>query len=404
MLAELTLGLEKLAADPSIAANWGRCGLVCNQASLTASYLPAWKVLQEVLGSRLVALFGPQHGFAGTAQDNMIETRHARHLATGLPVFSLYSETREPTLDMLQGLDTLVIDLQIVGCRIYTWKSTIAACLRAAKRFGRRVVVLDRINPLGGVDIEGRVLDDDAHSFVGEYPLPMRHGLTAGEAAQFFNASIGAELEVVPLSGWEPSRLATDYYAPAKRAWVLTSPNLPTLDPVFVYPGTVLLEGTNISEGRGTGLPFQLIGAPYIKDSAAFIARVQALCAGQTPGLYLRPAAFEPTAQKHQGQVCNGLQLHVEDPRRVRSFRLTLAMIRASLELSAQGFTWKSPPYEYDHVTLPIKLIIGSQIADQQIEKSSFSVEDDFWRAGITRYIEQIKPYLLYQRVMRDVT
>lgn len=404
MQAGLLLGLEKLAAHPHLAANWGRCGLVCNQASLTAGYVPAWHVLREILGSRLVALFGPQHGFAGTAQDNMIETRHARHLATGLPVYSLYSETREPTLEMLANVDTLVIDLQIVGCRIYTWKSTIAACIRAAKKYGRRVVVLDRINPLGGVNLEGRVLDDNAHSFVGEFPLPMRHGLTAGEAALFFNASIGAELEVIQLSGWDPVRLATDYYGPRVRPWVVTSPNLPTIDPVFVYPGTVILEGTNISEGRGTGLPFQLIGAPYIADSDGFIARVRDLCGDSTPGLYLRPASFEPTSQKHQGRLCNGIQLHVEDPALIRSFRLTLAIIRASLEIAHNDFRWKDPPYEYDHVTLPIKLIIGSQIADKCFEKNDFSVEDGFWRDGIAQYIDKIKPFLLYKRMMRDVT
>ena len=334
----------------------------------------------------------------------MIETGHTRHLATGLPVYSLYSETREPTEAMLESVDTLLVDLQILGCRIYTWKSTIAACLRAAKKYGRRVVVFDRPNPLGGVHLEGRTLDEDAHSFVGEFPIPMRHGLTAGEAALFFNASIGAELEVIALSGWDPKLLADSYFGIKRRPWVLTSPNLPTLAPVFVYSGTVMLEGTNISEGRGTGLPFQLIGAPYIQDSDRLITRIYELCDGDIPGLVLRAAAFEPTSQKHQGQVCNGLQLHVENPDSVRSFRLTLAMIRAFLELSEGGFAWKDPPYEYDHETRPIRLIIGSQIADRQIEKSTFSIHDPFWRDGISRHIDAVEPHLLYPRIMRDVT
>jgi uncharacterized protein YbbC (DUF1343 family) len=402
--AGLTVGLERLAAEPRLAASWGRCGLVCNQASVARDFTPAWRVAHTALRERLVALFGPQHGLAGTAQDNMIETGHGRHLATGLPVYSLYSETREPTAEMLAGLDTLLIDLQIVGCRIYTWKSTIAACLRAAKKHGRRVVVLDRPNPLGGVHLEGRVLDDDAHSFVGEFPIPMRHGLTAGEAARFFNASIGAELEVVALEGWDPKLLAHHYYGPEGRPWVLTSPNLPTLAPVFVYPGTVLLEGCNISEGRGTGLPFQLIGAPYIQDSARLVARIGELSGDGLPGVFLREAAFEPTSQKHMGKVCNGLQIHVTGPDAVRSFRLTLALIRAFIEQGEGGFQWKQPPYEYDHVTLPIKLIIGSRAADRHLEKGAFSVQDAFWRDGIQRYIAAVKPHLLYARSMLDVT
>lgn len=404
MPIDFRLGIERLAADPRMSSHWGRCGLVCNQASVTRDYTPSWRIAKSALGERLVALFGPQHGFAGTAQDNMIETGHAHHLATGLPVYSLYSETREPTEAMVSDLDTLVIDLQIVGCRIYTWKATIAACLRAAKKFSRRVVVLDRPNPLGGVHLEGRALDDDAHSFVGEFPMPMRHGLTAGEAALFFNASIGSELEVVALNNWDPKLLADHYYGAKRRPWILTSPNLPTLSPLFVYPGTVMLEGTNISEGRGTGLPFQLIGAPYLRDSDKLITRIRELCDHDVPGIVMRSAAFEPTSQKHMGQVCNGLQLHVESPEDVRSFRLTLALIRAFMELGDGGFAWKTPPYEYDHETLPIKLIVGSHIADRQFEKAAFSIHDPFWRDGIERYIDAVEPHLLYPRVMRDVT
>jgi uncharacterized protein YbbC (DUF1343 family) len=393
------VGLEQLGARPKLAAAWGRCGLVCNQASVAYDLTPAWRLARDVLGPRLVALFGPQHGFAGTAQDNMIETRHARHLHTGLPVYSLYSETREPTAEMLEGLDTLVVDLQIAGCRIYTWKSTIAGCLRAAKAHGKRIVVLDRPNPVGGVLLEGRVLDMDATSFVGQFPMPMRHGLSAGEAARFFNASIGAELEVVPLDGWDP----VQQWGRFRREWVLTSPNLPTPAAVSIYPGTVMFEGTNISEGRGTGLPFQFLGAPYVKDSLALIRRVQDLV-GTAHGVFLREAAFEPTSQKWQGQVCNGLQLHVTDPDAVRSFGLSLAIIEAFIELGGGAFEWKKPPYEYDHVTLPMKLIIGSHRVEQHFGSGRFSCRDGFWAEGIARYIDVVKPYLLYPRTMRDAT
>ncbi len=392
--SELQVGLERLVAQPELAARWGRCGLLSNQSSVTRDYRAAWEVLRTLLGVRLTVLFGPQHGFAGTAQDNMIETTHGRHLATGLPVYSLYSETREPTAEMLQHLDTMVIDLQIVGCRIYTWKSTIAGCLRAAKKYGKRIVILDRPNPLGGVQLEGRVLDDDCHSFVGQFPTPMRHGLTTGESARFFNDSIGAELEVIALEGWDPA----SYWCDLGRPWVLTSPNLPTPDPVYVYPGTVILEGTNMSEGRGTGLPFQLIGAPYITQGRDVISRVRELI-GPPPGVHLREAAFEPTSQKWQGKVCNGVQIHPVKPSAIRSYRLTLALIKAFIDVG-DGFAWKDPPYEYDHETLPIKLIIGSRAVESHLNKERFDPYDAFWSEGIADYITRVQPFLLYKRRM----
>lgn len=396
MGGRVSVGLERLAEKDT--RTWGRVGLLCNQASVTRDFKPAWRVIQELLGERLVSLFGPQHGFAGTAQDNMIETGHGRHLASGLKTFSLYSETREPTAEMLKDLDTLVIDLQIVGCRIYTWKSTIGGCLRAAKRHGKKIVVLDRPNPLGGEWLEGRVLDADAHSFVGQFAMPMRHGLTAAEAALYFNASIGADLGVVRLEGWDPAC----YWRHLDRPWVLTSPNLPTPDPVYVYPGTVMLEGTNISEGRGTGLPFQLIGAPYVTQGEAVVKRVQDLI-GEPPGVHLRVAAFEPTSQKWKGEVCNGIQLHVVEPEAIRSFELTLAIIKAFVDLGEgpSGFAWKDPPYEYDYETLPIKLIVGSRKVETFLSKSRFDAKDPFWSEGIPQYAATVAPYLLYPRKMR---
>lgn len=388
------VGLEVLEAQPRLSDSWGRCGLVCNQASVTANMAPAWDVLARVLGKRLVALFGPQHGFYGTKQDNMIETSHATHPVYGVPLYSLYSETREPTEDMLRGMDSLVIDLQIVGCRIYTWKATIAACMRAAKKYGKKVIVLDRPNPVGGEICEGRVLDSDSISFVGEYPIPMRHALTAGEAATFFNSFIGCDLEVVRLQNWNPRH----YWQDLGRPWVLTSPNLPTAEPVYVYPGTVIFEGTNLSEGRGTGLPFQFIGAPYISSASTFKERTLKILGGRSAGIFLREAQFEPTSQKWAGQTCQGVQIHVQDFRQVRSLDLAIALTRAAIEIGEDGFKWKDPPYEYDFKTLPIKLIFGSRKTDQKFTQKDFSMDDPFWHEGISAYIEAASSHLLYPR------
>lgn len=394
MSEKCLVGLEIVEADSTLVKDWGRCGLVCNQASVTSSMVPAWDVLAKVLGKRLVALFGPQHGFYGTKQDNMIESGHATHPIYGVPLYSLYSETREPTEAMLSQLDTLVIDLQIVGCRIYTWKATIAACMRAAKKFKKKVVVLDRPNPLGGEICEGRVLDGDSTSFVGEYPIPMRHGLTAGEAAQFFNSFIGCELAVVKLRNWDPR----SYWRDLKRPWVLTSPNLPTEEPVYVYPGTVIFEGTNVSEGRGTGLPFQFIGAPYLPAGPAFKEKVLKILGGMAPGVYLREAQFEPTSQKWAGKTCQGVQIHVKDCTKVRSLDLSIALLRACIEFGESKFAWKDPPYEYDFITLPIKLIFGSQKTDLKFQAKDFSIADPFWHEGISQYIEVASKHLIYPR------
>jgi len=392
--AKTRIGLERLADLPSLAKDWGRCGLLCNQASTTIDYQPSWAVLQQILGPRLVSLFGPQHGLEATAQDNMIETSHSRHTKSGLPVYSLYSETREPTEEMIEGLDTLIVDIQIVGCRVYTFKSTIAGFLRAAKRSDKRVVVLDRPNPTGGRYVEGRSLDADTKSFVGQFVMPMRHGLSAGEAALFFNAEIGARLEVIKMEGWDASRT----WEATGRPWIITSPNLPTLDSVHVYPGTVIFEGTNVSEGRGTSLPFQFIGAPYIKDPYAFVDRTTALLGGPPPGVHLRPASFEPTFHKGAGKVCQGLQIHVLDPNKVESFSLALAILRSSIELGGDDFQWKAPPYEYDYETLPMKLIMGSRQSDVKFQSRDFDVRDPFWHEGIESYVETVQRFLLYAR------
>lgn len=389
-------GIKKIRDENLDLSSYGRIGLLANQASLDNDFTPSWQIIQKLSAGNLTTLFGPQHGFEATVQDNMIETAHSMHPKSGLPVYSLYSETRRPSKEMLDNIDTLFIDLQITGCRVYTFKWTIAECLRACQEFGKKVVVLDRPNPLGGVFLEGRVLDEDCFSFVGQEKIPMRHGLTPGELAKFVNRNIGCDLEVVALENWSPDQVFDELGLP----WVLTSPNLPTFDSVSVYPGTVLFEATNVSEGRGTSLPFQFIGSPYLSAPYALISYLE-----QSPkilrGITLRASSFMPTSQKWANQTCNGIQIHVLDAQKVNSFKLSLALCNAFY--LKKGFEWASPGYEYNFDDSPIELVLGSKQVSTKFGEG-FNIDDPFWEEGIKEYIEIIKPFLLYSREQRIVS
>jgi uncharacterized protein YbbC (DUF1343 family) len=255
---------------------------------------------------------------------------------------------------MLAGLDALVIDLQDVGTRIYTYIYTMANCLRAARRHGLPVVVCDRPNPIGGVAVEGPMLEPGFESFVGQYPIPMRHGLTVGEVARLFNDQfgIGAKLEVVAMQRWQRRQ----WFDQTGLPWVMPSPNLPTLESAVVYPGTVLFEGTNVSEGRGTTRPFELVGAPWV-DAEPFAA---AMNARRLPGVHFRPAVFEPTFHKHAGVSCGGCQIHVTDREAFQPVAAGVALLEAFRETDPQAFAWREPPYEYEAVKPPIDILSGS--------------------------------------------
>ena len=355
-----TLGSERLLASGALAGR--RVGLVSNPASVDGGFRHIVDRIAAQPGVTLAALFGPQHGFHADVQDNMVETAHARHPRLGVPIHSLYSDTREPTAEMLDGLDVLVIDLQDVGTRVYTYIYTMANCLRAARRNGLPVVVCDRPNPIGGEAVEGPVLDPAYASFVGQFPIPLRHGMTIGELARLFNDrfDIGAELEVVRLEGWSRSM----YHDEAGAPWVIPSPNLPTLDSALVYPGAVLLEGTLLSEGRGTTRPFELAGAPGI-DPEALACTLNGL---GLPGARFRPATFEPTFQKHAGRPCGGCQIHVTDRRAFRPVLTGVALIAACREALGDRFGWREPPYEYEHDKLPIDILAGSSALKRDID------------------------------------
>ena len=394
--AKTLVGLEVLRNDRKQALNWGRCAYVCNQASMTNDWVHGLSVIYDLMGDRLTAIFSPQHGLTGTVQDNMIETDHSKDPNTGLPVYSLYSETREPTEKMLQNVDTIIVDLQIVGCRIYTFKSTIAGCLRSAKQFGKKVVILDRPNPLGGEMVEGRCVEPSKYSFVGQFTMPMRHGLTAAEAGLFFNGEIGADLDVIPLENWNSKE---NWYS-TMRTWVMTSPNLPAIDAVIVYPGMVIFEGSNVSEGRGTALPFQILGAPYCPGGRDLIWKFSQYWGEDTRGEFvLRPIEFQPTSGKWKGITCRGVQIHLVKSLLSAPYHLGLALLKSFWELSEGKFAFSSPPYEYEYNTMPMKIILGGEDCVKHLE--AYSRLDSYWSWGIPQYIERVQDILLYDRKLK---
>lgn len=371
-------------------------GLVCNPASIDARFQ---HVLQraEAAGVTVGAIFGPQHGIKSDLQENMIETPHATaSVGTSakrrVPVYSLYSETREPSDEMLRGLDALVIDLQDVGTRIYTYIYTMAHCLRAGARHGLPIVVCDRPNPIDGVTVEGPMLEAGYESFVGQFPIPMRHGCTIGELAVMFNEhfEIGAKLEVVKMQGWD----RTQYLDEIGMPWVLPSPNVPTLDAAITYPGTVLFEGTNISEGRGTTKPFELLGAPWVMDTAAF---ADSLNRQHIAGAHFRAHSFEPVFHKGAGQTCGGVQMHITDRRQLAAVEAGVVLIDAFRRANPEAFAWREPPYEYEYVKPPIDILFGSDrlrlALEAGVSPQALAAE---WRKPVAAFMDIRSRFLLY--------
>jgi uncharacterized protein YbbC (DUF1343 family) len=385
----IRLGSERLLASPALDGK--RVGIVCNPASIDHQFTHVADALSAHPRARLAAIFGPQHGFRSDVQENMIETGHGTDAIRRVPVYSLYSETREPTAAMLDGLDVLVIDLQDVGTRIYTYIYTMAYCLTAARRHGLKVIVCDRPNPIGGVQVEGPMLAGGFESFVGLYPIPMRHGMTIGELARLFNGhfGLGADLEVVALEGWQREMYLDDAQAP----WVMPSPNMPTLDTAIVYPGTVLFEGTNLSEGRGTTRPFELVGAPWVIAERF----AEALNARRLPGAFFRPAVFEPTFHKHARESCGGCQIHVTDRRTFAPVHAGVLLTEAFRAAGPEQFAWRPPPYEYEHDKLPFDILAGSSELREQIE-SGVTAEAiaRSWQPAVAGFENIRQQFLIY--------
>ncbi len=353
-MTSVTLGLERLD-EPwvrEILEN-RRLGLLLNQASVDCELKLAAEVVLQRFPGQLKALFSPQHGIWGEQQANMIETDHGVYSPLQLPVYSLYSETRRPSAAMLESIDCLIVDLQDVGTRVYTFIWTMLEVLRACEAAGKRVVILDRPNPIGGEVFEGPILEGDYLSFVGSWPIPMRHGLTMGELARLFAAesNLQVDLHVIPMIGWNRRM----HFAECQRHWIWPSPNMPTLTTTLVYPGQVLLEGVNLSEGRGTTRPFEVVGAPFV-DAYRWIDE---LAAFELQGVRLLPTRFKPTFDKWKDESCQGIDIRVTDALQLRSFALTVALVATAAKLFPE-FCWLDPPYEYEFIKPPIDILFGS--------------------------------------------
>ncbi|PYR59530.1 MAG: DUF1343 domain-containing protein [Acidobacteria bacterium] len=388
----IALGSERLIDGPDRRLIEGqRIGVVCNPASVDGRFRHIADRLAEGGDWRLTAIFGPQHGFRSDLQENMIETPHAQDARRRVPVYSLYSDTREPLDEMLRDLDVLVVDLQDVGTRIYTYIYTMANCLRAARRHGIRVVVCDRPNPIGGEQIEGNRLDPAYASFVGQFPIPMRHGMTIGELARLFNDRFGiaAAVDVVWMEGWRRSM----YFDETGLPWILPSPNIPTLDSATVYPGTVLFEGTQLSEGRGTNKPFEIVGAPWI-DGDRFAGAMNARGLG---GVFFRPVFFEPTFHKHAKTPCGGCQIHVTDRGAFRPYRAAVEMLAEFKREAPERIMWRDPPYEYEQEKRPIDVLYGSDRLRRTLDDGGDAARlAAGWPAEENAFRELRAPFLMY--------
>ncbi len=363
----MKFGLDRLLEDPALRRplQGRRVALLAHPASLTADLTHALDALAILPEVELSAAFGPQHGLRGDKQDNMVESPDFLDPQLGIPVFSLYGNVRRPTAEMMASFDVLLVDLQDLGCRIYTFITTLRYVLEAAAEHGKTVVVLDRPNPAGR-PVEGLTLRPGWESFVGAGPMPMRHGLTLGELGQWFVDTLRLDVDyrVVAMQGWSPEAAPGHGWPLGERTWVNPSPNAPNLSMARCYAGTVMLEGTTLSEGRGTTRPLELFGAPDL-EPRALLAAMRRLAPDWLRGCRLRECRFEPTFHKHAGRLCAGVQVHVEDAAyehaAFRPWRLMALAFKALRGLRPDYALWRDFPYEYEHGRLAIDLINGGE-------------------------------------------
>ncbi len=384
-------GLQVLLDERLELLRGKRIGILSNPASVDRKLRHVVDLLWGHRQVRVTTLMGPQHGARGETQDNMIEWQDYRDPLTDLPVYSLYSKTRKPTPEMLRDVDALVIDLQDVGARIYTFIYTTALAMEACRDADVEVIVLDRPNPISGSRVEGPVLEPEYSSFVGLYPLPLRHGMTIAELAGYFNRQmgIGCRLQVVPMRGWQRHMFFDQTGLP----WVFPSPNIPTPESALVYPGSVIMEGTNLSEGRGTTRPFEVSGAPWIRPEL-LLSALQDL---EPDSVRFRPFSTIPTFHKWQGEMIGGVQIHVTERRRFNPVRTGLGLLMAYRALDAERFRWLDPPYEYEFEKLPFDILCGTDSIRRQIENGrDLETIESSWQPGLEEFKQVRKDYLLY--------
>lgn len=389
-------GLAVLKADKNLQQEFkGNVAYLCHSASVDENYQLGIFTFQEIFKERFTKIFSPQHGLVSDVQDNMVESNHYDHPFFKLPVYSLYSETREPTDEMLAGIDHIFVDLQDVGTRIYTYIYTMTLLMEACAEKGIEVIVLDRPNPINGMDIEGNVLDLNFKSFVGLHELPVRHGLTIAEVALMAKKfwGIDGNLRIVKMEGWERDMNFEETNLP----WVLPSPNLATVEAAFPFVGTVIFEGTNISEGRGTTRSLEIVGHPGI-EPFSFHEKLKTIFNKQRlEGFALRPIIFQPTFQKHQGKSCGGYQIHVTDRKKFKPWRISQLLCREFYHALGADFKWKQPPYEYVHDQMPIDVINGTDKIRLWVESNGdYETLESFEKERMGEYIEKRDEVLLY--------
>jgi uncharacterized protein YbbC (DUF1343 family) len=398
----ILFGIDRLLAEPELRRplQGQRVALLAHPASVTRDLTHSLDALAAA-GVKLTAAFGPQHGLRGDKQDNMVESEDFTDPVHGIPVFSLYGEVRRPTGQAMGTFDTILIDLQDLGCRIYTFITTLLYVLEAAAEHGKSVWVLDRPNPAGR-PIEGLTLRPGWESFVGAGPIPMRHGLTLGELGRWFvdHFKLDVDYRVIEMDGWAPDG-APGFGWPPERIWINPSPNAANLNMARAYAGTVMLEGATLSEGRGTTRPLELFGAPDI-DARALIAEMQRLAPQWLAGCILREISFEPTFHKHVGQLCHGVHIHAEGPfydhQAFRPWRLQAVAFKAIRRLYPEYELWRDFPYEYEFGKLPIDVINGSPLLREWVDADR-SVPGDLDRITVPderAWEEERAPYLLY--------
>lgn len=391
MTAMVETGLDVLFRHKKKLLAGKRIGLLANPSAIDSQFRFVVDLFHAEKTWKLTALFGPEHGLRSDKQDQELCGDFTDSL-TGLPVYSLYGNHLKPAPEILKNLDVLVFDIQDVGSRYYTFIYTLSYVMEACRGLPVQVMVLDRPNPINGVDLEGPVLESGYESFVGRYPLPIRHAMTSGELALYFHEEIGIDcsLEVIEMEGWDRN----SYFEQTALPWVLPSPNMPTVDTAIVYPGMCLLEGTNVSEGRGTTRPFEIFGAPWI-DPYKLCSKMAefALLGGA-----LRPLCFTPTFNKYRGELCGGAQLHITDRRSFRPVKTTLCLLASLLRLYPDHFRWKEPPYEFVRDRLPIDILFGNSWMREQLEKGKPPDEMEAgWTEGLAQFRRKREKYLIYE-------